>query len=279
MIFLILIIHLVGTGFSTAEGVENERQSRGFPCITQASFTVRTFQIRPGDKASCEVNIEVTTYGDPLDVWLWLEGVPVEWTAELNRSHFGNVSCEESASFNLSIPDDVSVGILAYIQVGGLWSDGNTTGLVGSSQMQVFIMGPDLSISRSDFIIPDRGFLEGEWIPMNVRIKNVGDIGASNIYVRFLADGELFGVIHEVDHLEPGESRNLTYEWRAIHGKHTLGVKVDYLDSIKEYDELNNTAEIKIDVDQRPFYWEYALYLSIGLCIVVIIVRRMFGKK
>jgi hypothetical protein len=171
------------------------------------------------------------------------------------------------------------VGVVACIEVGGVWSDGNSTGIVGTGQMQVLIIGPDLSISRSDVLMPDRDYHVGERIPITVRINNTGDIGTNNISLRFLVDGKQYGETHVIETLAPGQSWFVFEDLKATAGNHMVSIEVDHEDSIDEYNETDNAVSIPIYVDERPFYWEYALYLSIGLCIVVIVIWHMFGKK
>jgi hypothetical protein len=234
----------------------------------------------PGENVTCDVKIEVINYNpEPYYIWLWLEGVPLEWTAKLNKTYFRTVSSVERCTLSISISEDSPVGISRPIYISGFWRNGNITGWVGYFpryyKTQINIIGPDLRISENGIDTVNNKPVEGQSIGLMATIHNIGDVSASDISVRFLVDDRQLGEVQNIPLLMPEKSILIFGSWRAIIGNHTITVEVDYENSIDEYSEENNVATTTISVEEEPSKWvEYSTALPFILCIPLISILR-----
>jgi hypothetical protein len=104
---------------------------------------------------------------------MWITKVPKGWNVSLNQKYFPEINIGMvNTTLSISIPENSPVGIETEIEVGGNWSDGNWTQTFVPEQMTVRVLGPDLRVSPSDIIIPEREYHEGQRIPIMVRINN-----------------------------------------------------------------------------------------------------------
>ena len=282
LILVLLIANLCWAGNSLADDAVDHSTSRGTCWWPYMELNTTYLEIRPGEIAVCEAFVELVMYSDqPISVWMWITEIPEGWNVSLNKTYFHHINNEKvNTTLSISVPINSKVGIEAEIEVGGNWSDGNWTQSFVPEQMTVRVLGPDLSVSPSDIIIPDSEYHEGQRVPIMARINNTGDVEASNISVRFLIDGKQFGRTHIIENLAPNLSWPILEDWTAVAGNHMISIEVDYEDTIDEYNETNNAASTPIYVDVKPFPWDYCAALIITLCVAALGVKRIIqGDK
>ena len=93
----------------------------------------------------------------------------------------------------------------------------------------------------------------GEIIHMRLRIKNQGNASAWDIRTSWRPKGEGDGEVlkFSIDRLDPGEDHN--FYWDYVYntsGEFATFAKVDFINSVDESDEDNNTETYRITVDE-----------------------------
>ncbi|MCK4614503.1 MAG: hypothetical protein KAU14_06850, partial [Thermoplasmata archaeon] len=116
-------------------------------------------------------------------------------------------------------------------------------------QWKIWVTKPELQIESIDLFKLDPD--DGDNVTINVTITNTGNASAKNVTVRIFVDDELKDTFN-VSVVEPNESVDLSYNWSAEKGNHTITVNMSYQDGsdqmMKEY-ELKVTVENKDDGD------------------------------
>ena len=84
-------------------------------------------------------------------------------------------------------------------------------------------------------------------VTVRVRVKNSGEIEASNVIVALYVNGR------EIERtslylVRPGSDQLVTFTWRAVGGTPTLKVEIDPDNQIIEIFEDNNVKTTKVDV-------------------------------
>jgi subtilase family serine protease len=117
------------------------------------------------------------------------------------------------------------------------------------------LLFPDLSVSME---VPASAFLGGN-VDVKVKVKNVGDIVASNFTVQWWAGAQL-GCSWPVDTLAAGATKNLncSYAFPNI-GDFTVKTIVDSGATVLESNESNNMSQANLQVNQlilflTPFF-------------------------
>jgi len=134
----------------------------------------------------------------------------------------------------------------------------------GNSVQQLFVLkglpAPDLSV---DDIPLDLGAITFDGsrfvLPVDVTVRNVGDVGVSDVAVR-LSDNGGWSETRTIASLSAGTSTVLHLDWDITaflmagggHATVRLTVAADPDDVITELGNLNNTVTASLDVDARP---------------------------
>lgn len=116
----------------------------------------------------------------------------------------------------------------------------NSTTLEGNYSVGFSIrleLYPELSVQSFKGPVP--GAAPGARVPLTIQVRNTGKVPARNFRVAAFVDGEPAFLQH-VNALNPGEGRNLTFEWTASAGKHTFRALVDSAGTVIEPSENDN---------------------------------------
>jgi uncharacterized repeat protein (TIGR01451 family) len=121
---------------------------------------------------------------------------------------------------------------------------------------------PDIAISNSSITVSPLNPIVGDNVTFAVLVSNVGDVSASNVIVSFYLDGQLLLPNRTIAMLEAGQNpQDVSTNWTAKLGTHTLVVKVDEQNTINELNESNNTASATFAV-HLPNVLKPDLYVS-----------------
>ena len=127
---------------------------------------------------------------------------------------------------------------------------------------------PDLHIKSMEF--SDDKPKEGDKIIINITIENLGTDIANNISVKIYVDDKEF-VSKKIDELIVLGINNISIEWKAKRGEHTINVIIDEVGNIDELDERNNLMSKFINVKKDGGFC-LITYLIItvptGFCII-----------
>ncbi len=110
---------------------------------------------------------------------------------------------------------------------------------------------PDLAVNEGDIGL-DATPQAGQPTTVKVRLRNVGEVAASSIGVR-VADNGAPVSDYTVTSIAAGSDHVQSVSWTpAADGAHFLNVTADYGSGIRELDEDNNVALMRIGVDPIP---------------------------
>jgi len=123
-------------------------------------------------------------------------------------------------------------------------NDSNFTNNMASVHILVVavnVLKPDIAITNSSIIVSPQSPVLGDNVTLSVLVSNVGDRSASNVLVTFYLDGQPLAN-RTIPLLLDGVNQDVSVNYTAKLGNHSLMVKVDELNAIDELDETNNTA-------------------------------------
>jgi hypothetical protein len=153
----------------------------------------------------------------------------------------------------------------------------NSTTLVGNYSVSFSIrlgLYPELSVQafRGAF----SGAPAGGQVPMTIQVRNTGKVAARNFRVAAFVDGQPAFVQH-VNSLNPGDARNLTFEWTASAGAHTFRALADSNGTVAELSEKDNSrtfrAEVRSSSEIQPGTMILPTFLMILVGIVILLLR------
>jgi PKD repeat protein len=110
----------------------------------------------------------------------------------------------------------------------------------------------DLSIPPGNLTVSDTNPTEGALIDINATVLNTGNLNATDVEVVFNDNGEKFAT--KILNVTANNGTNSTgVQWTATGaGIHNISVIVDPINMITETDETNNSAWIKVEVNDIP---------------------------
>ena len=116
--------------------------------------------------------------------------------------------------------------------------DGNVTDLVHPFY-------PDLTLESSDITFSNDYPTEGETIDITARIRNIGDVEASNIQIAFYDGDPHYGGVQinktqVIEYLSYDSETYVTVSWNAQAGIHNIYIEIDPDYAISELNETNN---------------------------------------
>lgn len=163
----------------------------------------------------------------------------------------------------------------AHASLGGA---SNSTTLEGNYSVSFSIrleLYPELSVRAFKGSFQDAS--SGAQVPMTIQVRNDGKVTARNFRVAAFVDGEP-AFVRNVNSLDPGETRNLTFEWTATSGKHTFRAQADSLGTVAELAENDNvrtfSSEIRSPVAVPPAVMALPMVLLIVIGLVIVLVAR-----
>jgi uncharacterized membrane protein len=115
--------------------------------------------------------------------------------------------------------------------------------------------------------------MDGEIVTLSVQIKNIGEIGATDVIVRlYVNDNKLQDKF--IGRIEPGKTRVVVFVWHATSGTHDIKIVVDPENEITEVDETNNVriCNIKVEAKSGILLQKAVPVFLIGLLIIAIII-------
>ncbi len=102
----------------------------------------------------------------------------------------------------------------------------------------------DLVVSQIDLSPPD-SIRDGETVILTATVQNLNDYPSVNTFmVDFLLDGTSIGTQSVDDSLAGGASVQISREWTARPGAHSIEVVVDSAGNVVETDETNNSKQL-----------------------------------
>ncbi len=111
--------------------------------------------------------------------------------------------------------------------------------------------GPDLAVSAGDIIISKQSLLAGVEFNLTIKVYNLGDEDAYDVYVDLLVDTEPVGRVTLVQ-VTVDSWEIAGFDLALTQGNHEITVLVDADDAIDERREDNNDASQEVDVDGLP---------------------------
>jgi len=107
----------------------------------------------------------------------------------------------------------------------------------------------DLMVDGSTFTLSESEPDDMERVSVGILLRNIGDLRADMVRVRFLQDGRFYGE-YNIDGIDGGSETQLTIDWKASHSARVLSFIVDPYNEISESIEKNH-----LDID-NPLYRE-----------------------
>jgi hypothetical protein len=151
-------------------------------------------------------------------------------------------------------PDD---NILTNITASDLNGDGKNEYLIdvnGDGKYEQIFNGnalhdlPDLTVDS--ILINQTSIMEGDNVEVTTRIKNIGGYDTNHFTIDFKVDENT--IESKIISLPIGGSADLTFDWTAQRGSHTIEIIVDSNNTISESNEDNNIKSIGIAVSFYP---------------------------
>jgi len=145
----------------------------------------------------------------------------------------------------------------------------NSTTLEGNYSVSFSIrleLYPELSVQALRGSFKDASV--GGQVPMTIQVRNAGKVAARNFRVAAFVDGKPAFVQH-VNSLNPGEARNLTFEWTASKGRHTFRAMADSLGTVTENSEKDNSRSFSAEVRSPPAVPTATMVVPMVLLILI----------
>jgi subtilase family serine protease len=102
---------------------------------------------------------------------------------------------------------------------------------------------PDLTTGAITYTVSGNGLYT-----FTAPIKNIGDmVVRTPFYVYFYVDGKVTGS-RILSYILPGQTITVHFPWPGVKGAHVIKITADATNSIKESDENNNSAQIRVVV-------------------------------
>ncbi|MGQ9582330.1 MAG: M20/M25/M40 family metallo-hydrolase [Thermoplasmatota archaeon] len=185
------------------------------------------------------IGLRIATYQYPPG-----QGAPTDVTRFWQRGYPGVFGIEEDFSpYYHSTRDRVEYINFTLVQRATMLA-------VASLAEMARLLYVDVSVGPGGFRLSSERPVEGEDVGLTVNITNTGNLNATGLEVRFCADG-LPLVSKRVD-VPANGTASAEATWRAAAGTHRISVELDPGDELVETDESNNTAEVHVDVNDRP---------------------------
>jgi PKD repeat protein len=108
----------------------------------------------------------------------------------------------------------------------------------------------DLAIPGGNINVTDTSPFEDDDVNITVNVTNTGNLAAYDVEVEFLDNG--FPFTSRTLDIPVNGSNTTTVTWKAVTGAHNITIDVDPENNIVETDDTNNTAHVRIDVNDRP---------------------------
>jgi len=138
-----------------------------------------------------------------------------------------------------------------------------------SASRSIFVGAPDLYISQSDIVIPQKSPLEGTVMAVSATVHAVNLTRGISVQVAMLVDGvPVNGSPVNID----GLAALVGFNWTAPKGWHNISIDIDSAHSFSEEVEDNNNATVSIFVRERPAAPRPDLFIGPG--DIVISARR-----
>ena len=132
-----------------------------------------------------------------------------------------------------------------YCQVPLTFHSGSA-GQIKISDLNIQYKDKSKGYLRLDILTPDAG----DKVKVNATLHNIGETDANQFITSFSVDDE--PQEYQIVTIPTGESKELSFNWTAISGKHELTIKADYLPEpngiIPETNEDNNVANRTVNV-------------------------------
>ena len=129
----------------------------------------------------------------------------------------------------------------------------------------IFVGAPDLFISQSDIVIPQKSPLEGTVMNISATIHAVNLTRAVSFDVAMLVDGV---AVNESPLGLDGPAATASFNWTAQKGWHNISIEIDSAHSFSEEFEDNTDATVGILVRERPAALRPDLYIGPGDIVI-----------
>jgi LPXTG-motif cell wall-anchored protein len=109
----------------------------------------------------------------------------------------------------------------------------------------------NLRITDEDITLSQESPINGDEVTIYATVVNVGDWDASEFTVKFFIDDDLIDTQVDFNFLEANDDIQLEKTWTATEGEHMILVEIEVLNTDLESDSTDNSAEIKINVEEN----------------------------
>lgn len=206
---------------------------RATPTITVDEYLTPE-KVNPGGN----VTVNGTSSALSSDVTIIIPATGATWPTTTDGSgvYSLNITAPTVPDNTPTLTDIGSHGVLVEV------TDGVDTGYAART---LTIVQPDLGISNLSLSPPP---VHGNPTTISADVHCGPEVGVSNeILVTFSVDGQTLGN-STILYMDAGSMASVSQPWLASMGVHDITVVVDPLDSIDEYNEMNNSMTIQITV-------------------------------
>jgi hypothetical protein len=148
----------------------------------------------------------------------------------------------------------------------------------------------NLRITDEDITLSQEPLINGDEVTIYATVMNVGDWDASEFSVKFYIDDDLIDNQVDFNFLEANDDIQLEKTWTATEGEHTILVEIETLNTDLESDITDNSAEIKISVeendhggesnnDTKSSTLEQSILIFILIIIIVVVLLVIFFAR
>ncbi|MHB8603679.1 MAG: CARDB domain-containing protein [Thermoplasmatota archaeon] len=194
--------------------------------------------------------VTATNVGNARAVFsILLSGVPSGWIADVSPSG-GDLAPGESIPLALTVTPAANVTGGSYrLTLTAHFADtqaGAARASASSGVIEVKILKPDVAVH--DFgISPRLDLKSGTRLSAKVPVENVGTSPATDVHIDLFVDDVFISEVRLAS-LAPGEKREVTLNWTALGGGHTLTVVADPFHSALDADRDNNAVSKLVTV-------------------------------
>lgn len=180
-----------------------------------------------------QVRVRSIDFNEETD-WMNASGL-TEWTFDFNTTVFFNGEYViEARAFD-----------------GDSYSEFTSVNISIENPVELF---PDLIVTPSNITFSPEIFEAGDFVNIVVNVGNIGNVNATDVEVKAFRGTSQIGSLKTIEFLPVNGSSTVIFVWQAIQGIHTIRILIDPDDKIKELNESNNFASVKISVPSSSFF-------------------------
>ncbi len=206
-------------------------------------------------------------------------GVPVTIRDSTGRTvFFGDPEFVPLTAYR-RMPDGTERRYSPFLANATSGSVSNSTVLDGTYNVSFSLrldLYPELTVES--FWGPASAAGPGGTAPMTITVRNTGNVPARNFRVAASVDGQPAFLQH-VNSLEPGQARNLTFEWPVTAGRHMFVAVADPALTVSEPSEADNTRAFSADIRGRAPAMDVPAVMPLVMLALLVISIPVLGKR